>query len=131
MEIKPLSPSGLIAAEVQMALRAVQFLGTGYTPDTIWHTTPSVIYPWGIPTIFFNVAGVLFYTDVIEVAYDYVAIRTLSAVWGLLNSGRLAYTVEVALTRIAGLVKVAIAGGEAERATFSTGDSLLGAFCLI
>ena len=100
MEIKPLSPSGLAAAGVQMKLRQDQFFHRGYTPDVTWHVMPTVIYPWCIPTVFFNVAGVLFYTDVIEVAFDYAVYRSLSNVWKLLNSGRLASTLEVALERI-------------------------------
>jgi RHS repeat-associated protein len=103
MEIKPLSPSGLIAADAQMLLRIKQFASQGYSPDLTWHIKPSLIYPWGMPTVFFNVCGVLFYTDAFEVAIDYIAIKTLSGVWSLINSGALANTVEAAIGRCLGL----------------------------
>jgi hypothetical protein len=62
------------------------------------------------------VAGVLFYTDVVEVAIDYVAIKAISGLWNLVNSGALAETVEVAFGRIAGLVtqETAIEGARME-----------------
>lgn len=103
MEIKPLSPSGIIAAIAQMALRQTQFLPLGYYPDATWHVEPHTIYPLGIPTIFFNVAGVLFYTDVIDLGEDYVAIVTLDQAWKLLGNPKMAKTYGVAIARVLGL----------------------------
>jgi hypothetical protein len=104
MEIKPLSPSGVLAADAQMALRLQQFDGLGYSPDTTWHLKPSVIYPWGIPTLFMNLGGVLFYTDAVDALVDYAVLRTLKDALTFVNSGRLAFTIESALGRITGLV---------------------------
>jgi hypothetical protein len=63
-EIKPLSPSGIIAGIAQMALRVIQFSGYGYIPDVIWFPPeqPLMVGTQLISVI--NVAGVLFYTDV-------------------------------------------------------------------
>src|SRR5690606_25143589 len=106
--------------------RQVQFLPLGYLPDTSWHVLPHAIYPFGVPTIFFNVAGVLFYTDVVDLAEDFVAIRSISAVWGLLNSSRLAFTVEVALGRILGLSANARAADQARLQSGWASGLLLG-----
>jgi len=64
---------------------------------------PQTIYPLGVPTIFFNVAGVLFYTDVVDLAEDYVAIRTLQAARTLLANPKMARSYGVAIARALGL----------------------------
>ena len=121
MEIKPLSPSGVSAAAAQMLKRDRQFRRQGYRPDPTWHVAPSVIYPWGIPTIFFNMGGVLFYTDAIELAADCAVATEIGELMAIARSGRLAYTIEVALGRSFGLAQ---SGRAADSARLNGGLTL-------
>jgi RHS repeat-associated protein len=60
MEIKPLSPSGIAKASVQMATRKKHF--PRFSPDISWHALPRLgLTSAGEQFVYFNVLGVLFY----------------------------------------------------------------------
>jgi hypothetical protein len=66
-EIKPLSSSGVREGLIQMLANEVLLDPIGFEPDTIWHSpfNPLMINVDGMnkPIMVFNVVGILFYTD--------------------------------------------------------------------
>jgi hypothetical protein len=109
-EIKPFSPTGVEAAAVQMALRQVQFGWAGYSPDPFWPNGPSETVVAGIPVLYFNLAGVIFYTDTVELSAEVVALSYLgfNAAFELLKSPQMARTLGVAIARAGRLVQIGI-----------------------
>ena len=88
LEIKPLSLSGIIQAKIKMGLNGIyteNFGGSGYSPESEWVPSRRLIHPLGVPTIFFNVEGVLFYTDSVDLLTDALTIKALSDVASLLS----------------------------------------------
>jgi RHS repeat-associated protein len=99
-EIKPLSWSGIALGVVQMALRAAQFGPASstvppYYPDLLWPATPAQPQVYRFITVqndrilFFNAGGILFYTNIDEIARDTVlaagTARSINAVRALLR----------------------------------------------
>jgi len=58
-EIKPLSPSGILAATAQMALREIQFGPLGFEPDPDWAKIPRFTVAGTVPIMYFNLYGVI------------------------------------------------------------------------
>jgi RHS repeat-associated protein len=105
-EIKPLSPSGIAQGLVQMRLRDRQFGPLGFEPDADWPAVPGFATAGTVPIIYFNIAGVIFYTDAVDLIEDIVAVRALNI--GYQAASRLlaqrATTLVTALGRIPQLV---------------------------
>ncbi|QDU80097.1 tRNA(Glu)-specific nuclease WapA precursor [Polystyrenella longa] len=83
MEIKPWSPTGTIAAKAQMKVRAAQFSRFGYTPDPTWPPEPTPFYTFltlEVPVMVFNIEGVIFYSDYLQIAAEFVVGVTLAEV---------------------------------------------------
>jgi hypothetical protein len=122
-EIKPLSPSGIVKAAAQLSVYSTLFAPFFYFPDASW--TPSTHFAVAgiVPIVFFNVAGIIFYSDAIDAAEDLIALTTLAALRSFMASQlgqRLAQSlVEVLGDKIPALVSAGTAGDEAE-----LGDSL-------
>jgi len=77
-EIKPLSPSGIAKAVAQMALREVQLGSLGFNPDFDWPGAPGFTTAGSVPIVYFNLLGVIFYTDAIDLAEDVIAVEIAS-----------------------------------------------------
>ena len=123
-EIKPFSPTGVEAAAAQMILRQVQFGWAGYSPDPLWPIGPRETLVTGIPVLYFNLAGVIFYTDTVELSAEVAALSYLgfNAAWELLKSPTMARTLGVALARVTRLVQIGLVGQNAgmQRQTSTT-----------
>ena len=85
-EIKPLSPSGIVKAIAQMALREVQLGSLGFEPDPDWPAVPREAIAGVVPIVYFNLYGVIFYTDYLDLAEDIALVKGLqfaAAAWRL------------------------------------------------
>jgi fibro-slime domain-containing protein/RHS repeat-associated protein len=72
-EIKPLSPSGLLAGAAQLKLRAKQFEGTGYVPDDNWKPSTHVVATKFGDVFFFRLyAGLVVYSDADDLQEDLI-----------------------------------------------------------
>jgi hypothetical protein len=145
-EIKPLSWSGLASGGSQLLLRAAQFGPLGptdppYYPDWVWPMTPASPYIYRFirvgtdRVLFFNAAGILFYTNVDEMARDTVfatgTALTFLAVRELLRRYTLplAYTsVRSALAYCKFLAYTAGAADEAQLESDVASGALIAAF---
>lgn len=110
-EIKPLSPSGLTKAAVQYGTYTAAFMWFNYWPDAGWRPSTHHALAGAVPILFFNAGGVIFYTDVLDMAEDALATATILGARNLLikYSARTAgQTLIPALTRIT----VLAAGGK-------------------
>jgi len=65
VEIKPLSPSGIVAGGLQMYARSLQFGPLGFNPDAMWRPSTNVgTTISGTKIVFFNDGGLIFYFDI-------------------------------------------------------------------
>jgi RHS repeat-associated protein len=85
LEIKPLSTSGVIDAEIKMVLNAINFGPSGYGPDKVWEPAVNPLVVDGTPTYIRNVGGVLFYTDVRDNFEDLAGVATIQAIKNILT----------------------------------------------
>ena len=94
VEIKPLSISGIGKAGFQMAVYGVSLGAVGYRPEREWQPIPPLVAikdtSTGTPTavIVFNVEGVLFYTDSVDLLEDALAIKSISLLYQLLLNAK-------------------------------------------
>ena len=101
-EIKPMSPSGIAASIIQMGVYDLIFgIGMGYTHE-LWPQTPQIAYVGAIQIAYFNIDGVIFYTDLVDNIEDYVAITSVVALGAFVkaNARVLARTVVGSLARV-------------------------------
>jgi hypothetical protein len=77
-EVKPFSLSGVAAGEAQLALRALQFFGTGYSRDKNWVPSQMVSTAGGQLFVFVNLKGLVLYSDQIDLLQDMLAISTVA-----------------------------------------------------
>ena len=77
MEIKPLSISGIAAAETANYFYRANFDPIGYSPDTSWVPPKQPLTVWGIEIGVFNLQGILFYTDAIQNLEELAALKTI------------------------------------------------------
>jgi hypothetical protein len=98
-EIKPLSPSGIVAGIAQMALRVVQFSGYGFVPDFTWvpPEQPLIVGTQLISVI--NIGGVLFYTDVEINTTEVLVYTTVDVALTIYNNSGAKYAAMNALPR--------------------------------
>lgn len=109
-EIKPLSLSGVAAGIAQMAAYEVMYGvngSPGLTGLTFNHETwPNGVrgsYVGQIPIAYFNVGGIIFYTDMVDNTEDLLALGTYAAVRQFIirNSALMGRTLAGAMPRIA------------------------------
>jgi hypothetical protein len=113
MEIKPLSYSGIANAMVSMAAYGASLSWAGFYPDHEWEPPKGGLIMVGkADVLVFNLLGVLFYTDAIQIAQDLVAIKVFSDLYQLLRSGRMATSTISEGARITRLAAGAAAGGK-------------------
>jgi RHS repeat-associated protein len=98
-EIKPLSPSGIVAGIAQMALRVTQFSGYGFVPDFTWFPPeqPLMVGTQLISVI--NIGGVLFYTDVEINITEALVYTTVDVAWTIYETSGAKYAVMNAISR--------------------------------
>jgi hypothetical protein len=104
-EIKPLSLSGVAAGILQIAAydAAFQASGLGYTRDT-WPDGVRGAHVFTQPIAYFNIAGVIFYTDMTSNVDDLAKISTFALAREYIRRGLVQRTLQGALVRIPGLV---------------------------
>lgn len=107
-EIKPFSPTGVAAAGIQYTKYSA-FSVFGYLPDVGWKPSKNYAVVDGVPIIFWNCGGVIFYTDASEDAEDLFALATLTAAKQYMKENAAAFTTEEvlipALVRITQMVR--------------------------
>jgi len=106
MEIKPLSLSGVAKGAIQIAAYELAFRPLGYSRGTTWPAGGRQSNVGPIPIVYFNVQGVIFYTDVIDNVDDVISVTTfaLARQFILKNSALTTRAVTASLARIPGLV---------------------------
>jgi RHS repeat-associated protein len=108
LEIKPLSYSGVMSAVFKMGIYAASFTWAGFYPDFEWEPPNGGLVKVGSADVLvFNVAGVLFYTDALELATELVTIVAVSDAFQLLRSARLLGSAVFEGARIARLAATA------------------------
>jgi RHS repeat-associated protein len=70
LEIKPFSASGLAAGIAQLAIYEAALSIVDYRAEYEWVPSSNKLRIGGRPSVFFNVLGVVFYTDIKEIAQD-------------------------------------------------------------
>lgn len=132
MEIKPLSLSGVAAGVAQIAAydAAFTFLGVGYSRGT-WPDGVRPAWVGQVPIAYFNVAGIIFYTDMVDNLDDLATISSYALAREFIRkySWRLARTFSGSLIRIPGLVggATASAGAGAQAMTgIAATNSMIG-----
>jgi hypothetical protein len=85
-EIKPLSPSGVVKAGIQFTAYGVAFAPFFYFPDASWKPSTHFAIAGTMPIVFFNVGGIIFYSDATDAAEDLIALTTLAAVKSFMAS---------------------------------------------
>jgi len=107
MEIKPLSLSGVAKGSAQILgyQAAFTLLGVGYSRGT-WPDTARASNVGAVPIIYFNVQGVIFYTDSFDNVDDLTGIVTFAAARQLIirNSALMTRTLGGIMIRIPGMV---------------------------
>ncbi len=78
-EIKPLSLSGILSGQAQLFLRARQFRGTRYELDIAWIPSKHIVTAGSQQIAFFNLSGLVLYTDRTDLLEDVLAITTIQA----------------------------------------------------
>jgi len=78
-EIKPFSPSGIAKAIIQGEVYYNAFKPFKYFPDAAWVPSPRTAVVLGMPIVFFNDNGIIFYTDYPDIAEDLAAMAAYSA----------------------------------------------------
>ena len=86
LEIMPLSLTGVATATLQMAIYSESLSSVGYKPDVEWSPSPNTIYPDNVPTLVFNVQGVLFYTDSTQLAEEAKNVTEIVALYGTIRA---------------------------------------------
>ncbi len=104
-EIKPLSLSGVAAGMVQIEAYQLAFnaLGVPYAKET-WPNGVREAYVFTTPIAYFNVGGVIFYTDEVSNLDDLFKIGTYALAREFIRRGLVKRTLQSALIRIPGLV---------------------------
>jgi RHS repeat-associated protein len=89
-EIKPLSQSGLAKGVTQLAIYYAAFgpFTLGYSSDITWQPSTPYAQVGSVPIVFFNVGGLVFYTDAVDNAEDVLALGTIAAVRQYILSNR-------------------------------------------
>jgi len=78
-EIKPLSAGGIADGVAQLS-RYIFVLGLfNYTPETGWPGRPRETFAGQIPIVYFNVGGIIFYTDIYEIPSDLAGVLSVAA----------------------------------------------------
>ena len=108
MEIKPLSLSGVAKGVVQIAGYDLAFsaLGLDYARGTTWPAGARQSNVGSTPIVYFNVQGVIFYTDMVDNLDDIAGISSfvLARQFILSNSALMTRTLVGSMARIPGLV---------------------------
>jgi hypothetical protein len=115
LEIKPLSYSGVSAATFKWGVYMAAFSPVGFYPDIEWEPPHGLVSVEGVDILVFNVGGVLFYTDAVDLLEDVgvlTSIKVITDVYGLLQSTRLAGTAIAETAQITRLAAVASVGGQ-------------------
>jgi len=113
MEIKPLSLSGVAAGVSQMkAYDLVYGIGMGFGRGS-WPDYPRSGFVFTTPILYWNVNGIIFYTDATSSEDDLIKLTTFAAVRAALRSGIFSRTLTGASVRIGGLVSARTSGDTA------------------
>jgi hypothetical protein len=131
LEIKPLSYSGVASAAARWAIYMAAFSPVGFSPDTEWEPGEGLLSADGVGIFVFNVGGILFYTDAVDLAEDatvLVGIKVVTDAYRLLRSARLAGTAIAETARIGRLASIATVGGQARTNTATGVATILATF---
>jgi RHS repeat-associated protein len=115
LEIKPLSYSGVADATFKWGLYMAAFSPVGFYPDIEWEPGDGLLSVDGVPVFVFNVGGILFYTDAVDLAEDAAVLASVKVVtdaYRLLQSARLFGTFVAETARIGRLAALAATGGQ-------------------
>ena len=131
LEIKPLSYSGIAGAVFKEGLYFASLSWASYYPDTQW-TPPGGGLVWvGTVQVFvFNVGGILFYTDALDLMKDVAllaSVKFVSDAYRLLQCSRLAGSALFEGARVARLAGVATTGSQSRVEVSSGMASILAA----
>jgi hypothetical protein len=117
MEIKPLSISGVAKGIVQIGGYDLAFsaLRLGYTRGT-WPNSARQSNVGATPIVYFNVQGVIFYTDYTDNIDDFAVITSFALVRQFIinNSAMMARTLVPSFARIAQIIEAAIPAMEVD-----------------
>jgi len=108
-DVKPLSLSGVTEGVLKIGVYEAYYgIGKGYSRET-WPNGLRGAHVFGTPIAFWNVLGIIFYTDETSNVDDLIKITTLAAARAFIRSGLASRTLLGAAGRIGGLV----VGGQA------------------
>jgi len=118
-------------AALQFTAYTFAYLPFGYSPEVGWKPSTHNIEIDGAPAFFFNAAGIVFYTDSIDLAAQLLTLTTLAAVRSFLASeagaGIAKSLVQILGDSIPGLVTEGVAGESIGFTTSIAAEGLVGA----
>jgi hypothetical protein len=102
------------AATFKWGVYMAAFSPVGFYPDVEWEPGDGLLSVGDVDIFVFNVGGILFYTDAVDLAEDasvLASVKVVSDAYRLLQSARFAGTALSETARIARLAGVATVGG--------------------
>ena len=116
-EIKPLSLNGIVTGPAQLAVYMLAFGSPplSYKPITNWPQGPRTTVAGLVPIAYFNVGGVIYYTDVIDNLEDLTVLRTIPMLRTFINANsvRLSQGVASSLGRGLSLARLSASASNA------------------
>ena len=107
LEIKPLTPTGLAEAEFAKT-KYLPLLLFGYTPEITYEPSQEIIYPNGVPTGIFQFDGIIYYTDLGELAGQSLLIALLRQAMAEGGGQAISRSLVPALANVANKIRVAV-----------------------
>ncbi len=122
-EIKPLTPSAVASAMVQMEVYSLALLPAGLQPGS-WIPEDNEINIGSVSAVFTNVGGVLFYTDNSQLLAQAAAVAGLKAMQSFIadNPQLMNSLLDIITDRIPTLLSSAFSGGGAQTVEGLTAD---------
>jgi hypothetical protein len=107
LEIKPLTPSGVVSAKISYDKYLLALGAFSYLPEISWTPSTHRVIAGSVQIFFFNAGGIVFYTDATDFAEDLLVLTSYAAVKEFMRSPaglRLAKYALGSLSRVPGLV---------------------------
>lgn len=104
---KPFSISGVASGAARYIVYSTALSPFGFFPELSWAPSTNYAVVAGIPIVFWNAGGIVFYSDLIDNAEDLIALTSIALVRsaaGRLLLSRAALTISSIIARIPGLV---------------------------
>jgi hypothetical protein len=126
MEIKPVSAYGFSSGQIQMAAYLMNY--PTFIPDDMWEP-PAVVTVGDIPIYCFNAGGIIWYTDLAELATEGLILYSISDVMRAWQSAKNMKSIVSPLVRARGVASWGVrAEASAERARLNSIRAQIGLF---